>query len=76
MDVHKCIVITCHVGSQNIPRAESPLEKLVIGKEGCENPKRFLGVSPSELEWNGAKTFCHLHDTRNCGQTDRNFLVL
>ncbi|KFM58745.1 hypothetical protein X975_18747, partial [Stegodyphus mimosarum] len=40
MDVCKCIVSVRHEGTQNMRQTESPLERLVIGKDG----RTTLGV--------------------------------
>ncbi|GFV05033.1 hypothetical protein TNCV_222501 [Trichonephila clavipes] len=66
MDVCKCIVPSRHGGTLNSRLGVSPLVRLVEGKERLEllDPTVF---SPSKLEWNRAKSYCHLHGVQDYG---------
>ncbi|GFW18826.1 hypothetical protein TNCV_5132791 [Trichonephila clavipes] len=57
-----------HVDTLNIHRVTSPLVKLMAGDERWEAPDPPPGCSPSKLEWNRAKSFCHLYGAQGYGQ--------
>ncbi|GFW31124.1 uncharacterized protein TNCV_2577061 [Trichonephila clavipes] len=61
MDVCKCIVPSWHGGILNSHRGASPLVRLVAKDERWEAPDPPPGCSPSELVWNRALSYCHLH---------------
>ncbi|GFX62648.1 hypothetical protein TNCV_4868081 [Trichonephila clavipes] len=67
MDVCKCIVPLRHGGTLNSRRATSPLVLLGGGVEKWEAPDPPPGCSPSKLEWNGAKSYCHLYGVQGYG---------
>ncbi|GFV67460.1 hypothetical protein TNCV_4621411 [Trichonephila clavipes] len=47
----------------NSRRATSSLVRLVVGEERWE-ASYPLGYSPSKLEWNRAKSYCHLYGAK------------
>ncbi|GFW09752.1 hypothetical protein TNCV_868141 [Trichonephila clavipes] len=49
-----------HEGTLNSRRAASPLVRLVEGDERWEAPDPPPRFSLSKLEWNRAKSYCHL----------------
>ncbi|GFW39087.1 histone-lysine N-methyltransferase SETMAR [Trichonephila clavipes] len=49
------------MGTLNNRRAASPLVRLVAEDERWEAPGPPTGCSPSKLEWNRAKSYCHLY---------------
>ncbi|GFS67527.1 hypothetical protein TNCV_1419981 [Trichonephila clavipes] len=62
IDVCKCIVPSRHGGTLNSRRAANPHLRLV---EEEESWKTHRECSLSKLEWNRAKSYCHLHGAQS-----------
>ncbi|GFW24222.1 hypothetical protein TNCV_1847811 [Trichonephila clavipes] len=54
---------SCAFAARGYSRAASPLVRLVAGDEWWEAP-----APSSKLEWNSAKSYCHLYGAQGYGQ--------